>query len=71
MEMDQEHWINDSLYALQDFHQLSLLVWSHASEHCGPQHELQRPHVGKKKYCSSNEHGRISAAFVLLYGSRY
>lgn len=37
------------LDALQDFHQLSLLVWSHASEHSSSQSKLQRPHVEKKK----------------------
>lgn len=40
---------SDSLHALQDFHQLSLLVWSHASKHGGSQHKLQCHHEGKRR----------------------
>ena len=41
--------MRDSLDALQDLHQLSLLVRSHAGEHGGSQRELQRPHVDRQK----------------------
>lgn len=41
--------MGDSLDALQDFHQLSLLVWSHAGKHSGSQHELRRPHVERRR----------------------
>lgn len=44
----QRGWsANDSLHVLQGLHQLSLLVWSHASENCASQHELQCPRVNK------------------------
>lgn len=48
----------DSLDALQHFHQLSLLVWSHAGKHGGAQHELQRPHVERQRHYSNIQRQR-------------
>lgn len=47
--------MRDLLYALQHFHQLSLLVRSHAGTHSGSQHELQRPHVERERITKSKQ----------------
>lgn len=46
--------MRDSLDALQDLHQLSLLIWSHAGKHGGSQHELQRPHVERQRITATS-----------------
>lgn len=47
--------MRDSLNALQNFHQLSLLVWSHAGKHSGSQHELRRPHVERQRLTAKSK----------------
>lgn len=59
--------MEDSLDALQDFHQLGLLVRGHPSEHGGSQSELERPRVDRKR--NSNKYLHFACLFVCFFSS--
>lgn len=47
--------MTDSLDALQDLHQLSLLVWSHAGKHSGSECKLQRHRVERQRITATSK----------------